>query len=103
MNYFSYKEIDKKYLDRYNMINVMIIRGGNAFMLITLPLLLFYMIRFLPIMNQNVPRFFIALKAILPITFFFMIIAIFLRYTYDILGSMAFNVENIDWAKIITK
>ena len=86
---------DKNYLDRFIMMNIMVIRGGNAFMFITLPLIFFYMIRFLPQMNQNVPRFFIALKSILPITLIFMIIGFFLRYAYGILGNMSFYVENI--------
>ena len=44
-------EFDLRYKDRYAMFFIMIIRAGNAFMFITLPLIFFYKIRFLPKMN----------------------------------------------------
>ncbi len=76
---------DLRYEDRYAMFNIYIIRAGNAFMLITLPLIFFYKIRFLPKMNQYVPRFFLSLKAILPITMILFSIFAFLYYAYTIL------------------
>jgi hypothetical protein len=98
-------KIDRRYKDRYAMFYVMIIRAGNAFMFITLPLIFFYKVRFLPQMSQYVPRFFLAQKAILQITLIFMGIFSFLNYAYSILEDMKYNLGNtekevpieIDW------
>jgi hypothetical protein len=74
----------------------MIIRAGNALMFVSLPLMFFYKIRFLPRVTQYVPRFFLAQKAILQIILIFMGIFSFLNYAYTILEDMKYNLGNTE-------
>ena len=65
-------------------------------MLITLPLIFFYKIRFLPFVNLYVPRFFLALSAIFPLTMIFMVLYAFLLYAQGILGDMRYGLGNTE-------
>ena len=66
-------------------------------MLISLPLIFFYKIRFIPSMNQYVPRFFLALKAILQFVAISVGIYAFLIYAYNILNSsMSYNLGDTE-------
>lgn len=89
-------KIDRRYQDRYAMFYIQTIRAGNAFMLITLPLIFFYKIRFLPFVNLYVPRFFLALSAIFPLTMIFMVLYAFLLYAQGILGDMRYGLGNTE-------
>jgi hypothetical protein len=79
------------------MFYIFIIRAGNAFMCTTLPLILFYKIRFLPFVNLYVPRFFLALAAIFPIAMIFTGIYAFLIFAHSILtNDLKYNLGNTE-------
>jgi hypothetical protein len=65
-------------------------------MFITLPLIFFYKIRFLPFVNLYVPRFFLALAAIFPLAMIFMGLYAFLLYAQGILGDMSYKLGNTE-------
>lgn len=65
-------------------------------MLITLPLIFFYKIRFLPFVNLYVPRFFLALSAIFPLTMIFLVLYAFLTYAQGILDDMKYGLGNTE-------
>jgi hypothetical protein len=88
--------VDRRYQDRYAMFYVQMIRAGNAFMLITLPLIFFYKIRFLPFVNLYVPRFFLALSAIFPLVTIFMVLYAFMIYAQGILDDMKYSLGNTE-------
>jgi hypothetical protein len=78
------------------MFFIQTIRAGNAFMLITLPLIFFYKIRFLPFVNLYVPRFFLALSAIFPLVTIFMGLYAFMLYAQGILDDMRYSLGNTE-------
>ncbi len=88
--------IDRRYKDRLAMFFIMIIRAGNALMFISLPLIFFYKIRFLPGLSHYVPRFFLALKSILQIILIFMTIFSFLSLADGILDGMKYHLGNTE-------
>jgi len=66
-------------------------------MFITLPLILFYKIRFLPFVNFYVPRFFLAVAAIFPLTMIFMGVYCFLFFAQSILqNDLKYNLGNTE-------
>ena len=65
-------------------------------MLITLPLIFFNKIKFLPFVNLYVPRFFLALSVIFPLAMIFMVLYAFLQYAQGILGDMSYHLGDTE-------
>ncbi len=55
-----FDRVDKRYQDRYAIFYIYIIKFGNALLMITLPLIFFYKIRFQLFITVSLPRFFMA-------------------------------------------
>jgi hypothetical protein len=56
----TFNKVDKRYEDRYANFFIYIIKFGNSILMITLPLIFFYKIRFQMFMTLSLPRFFMA-------------------------------------------
>lgn len=74
----TYQSVDKEYLMRAAGSWIFIIKGGNAFLMISLPLILLYKWRFHPFISVYIPRFFLVLSSLAQLLIFFVLLTMML-------------------------
>jgi hypothetical protein len=71
----SNQSVDKEYLMRAAGSWIFIVKGGNAFLMISLALILLYKWRFHPFISVYIPRFFLVLSSLKQLFFFFIFLS----------------------------
>lgn len=87
----TFNNIDKRYQDRYALFYIYVIKYGNALLMVTLPLIFFFKIRFQMFMTVSLPRFFLTSQQVLQLIFIFSAIYVCLFYSYTIMDTMRYT------------
>jgi hypothetical protein len=80
--------------------SIFIIKGGNAFLMISLPLILLYKWRFHPFISVYIPRFFLVLSSLAQLLIFFVILSMMLQYSQSILSVLSYSTPSNDADKL---
>jgi hypothetical protein len=98
----AFSKIDKRYEDRYALFFIYVIKFGNALLMVSLPLIFFFKIRFQLFMTVSLPRFFLSIQQVLQLIFIFTTIFISLYYSFTIMDSMRYFLGDLQEDTVIS-
>ncbi len=89
--YLEPLSLQKEFYIRAAASWIFIIKGGNAFLMISLPLILLYEWRFHPFISVHIPRFFLVLSSIFQLLMFSVFMSSILYFSYNIISVLTYN------------